>query len=93
MYNENSVIEKKVEFLKNQLETIQLDFRTNLKPSLIKYEYNALTKLNLENIQREIDYFLYRHQLKISVHISMSNQKLKLIGDTLVDEIVWEQIQ
>ena len=31
MYNQDSVIEKKVEFLKNQLETIQNDFRTNLK--------------------------------------------------------------
>lgn len=93
MYNQDSVIEKKVEFLKNQLETIQNDFRTNLKPTLIKYEYNALTRALLENIQREIDYFLERNELKISVYVSMLNGNLVVIGRTLVDELVWEQIQ
>lgn len=85
--------EKKIEFLKNQLETIQNDFRTNLKPTLIKYEYNSLTRALLENIQREIDYFLERNELKISVYVSMLNQNFVVIGRTLVDELVWEQIQ
>lgn len=93
MYNQDSVIENRVEFLKNQLETIQNDFRTNLKPILTKYKYNALTRALLENIQREIDYFLERNGLKISVYVSMLNQNLVVIGRTLVDELVWKQIQ
>jgi hypothetical protein len=93
MYNQDSVIKEKVKFLQNQLETIHDDFRTNLKPSLIKYEHNFLTRILLENIQKEIDWFLERNGLKISVYVSILNQNLVVIGRTLVDELVWEQIQ
>ena len=93
MFNQDSMIEKRVEFLKTQLDTIKTDFRTNLKPTLIKYEYNALTNALLENIQREIDYFLERNELRISVYVSVFNRNLVIIGRTLIDEIVWEGIQ
>lgn len=58
MYNPDSVIKGRIEFLKNQLETIREDFRTNLKPKLIKYEYSALTGALLKNIQSDINFFL-----------------------------------
>lgn len=93
MYNKDSVIEQRVEGLKNELERIQDDFRTNLKPTLIKYEYNLLTRVLLENIQREIDYFLERNGLKISVYVTVFNENLVVIGRTLVDELVWVSIQ
>lgn len=93
MSKQDCIIENRIEFLKNQLETIQNDFRSNLKPTLLKYEYNAFTHSLLENIQREIDVFLERNQLKISVYISIFNQNLVVLGSTLIDEIVWEQIQ
>jgi hypothetical protein len=92
-YNQESVIQHRIDYLKSQLETIQNDFRTNLKPSLIKYEYNKLNRTLLEDIQREIDYFLERNQLKISVYISVLNQNLIILGRELIDELIWEQIQ
>lgn len=93
MYNQDSIIEKRVDFLKTQLETIKNDFRTNLKPTLIKYEHSLLSNQLLENIQREIDHFLERNGLKISVYVSILNNNLVIIGRTLVDELIWEQIQ
>lgn len=87
------ITEKRLGFLKNQLETIQDDFRENLKPKLCKYEYNAITDELLYNIQREIDYFLERNNLKINVYLSVFNQNIIIVGRTLIDEIVWEAIQ
>jgi len=93
MYNQDSIIKERVGFLKNQLEIIQDDFKKKLKPSLLKYEYNLLTPNLIENIQREIDFFLSNHQLKISVYVSVLNRNIVVLGRTLIDEIVWEQIQ
>ena len=92
MYNNDSVIEKRVDSLKNQFETAQDDFQKNLKPSLIKYEYNILTKALLENIDTEIHSFLERNEIGISVYVTTLNDNLIILGNTLIDEIVWEQI-
>jgi hypothetical protein len=95
MYNQELIIEKKVEFLKNQVEKIQSDFRNNLKPILLRYECEMFTESVLEKIQRDIDCFLERNELNIfvGVYSDISNQRLCFIGRTLIDELVWEQIQ
>lgn len=93
MYNQDQIIENRIDFLKNQLETIQNDFRTNLKPKLNNYQYKSLTKMLLKNIQNDIDNFLERNDLRISVYVSVLNQNLIVVGLTLIDELVWENIQ
>jgi len=93
MYNQDSIIEERAKSLKSELEKIRDDFKTNLKPTLLKYEYSPLTHSLLEKIQREIDFFLSNHRLRISVYVSVLNQNLFITGRTLIDEIVWEQIQ
>ena len=90
---QESIIEDRIDFLKTQLETIRNDFRENLKPTLTKYEFSPLTRSLLEDIQIEINYFLKRNNLPISIYVSMLNERLVFLGRTLVDEIVWESIQ
>lgn len=92
MYNKDSVVKGRIEFLTNQLETIRDDFRTNLKPKLIKYEHSTLTKVLLENIQSDINFFLERNELKISVYVTILDQELVILGISLIDQLVWEQI-
>jgi hypothetical protein len=93
MYNQDLAIQHRIDSLKDQLETIQNDFRDNLKPVLLKYEYHKLTPALLKNIQGIINYFLERNQLKISVCVNLLNENLIIFGSTLIDELVWEQIQ
>ena len=83
----------RVKLLKDQLESIRGDFHKSLKPKLMSHQYKALTQAELESMQEEVNHFLARNQLNISVYVTTIYHDIVVIGRTLVDEIVWEGIQ
>ena len=93
MWNNQDEITERIEYLKTQLERIQKDFRNNLKPKLLSFGNQMITPNTLNIIQNEIYCFLDRNNLKINVEVLLNNQKIVVFGRTLIDELVWENIQ
>lgn len=90
---QDTYFENRIKSLRNDLEIIQNDFRSNLKPKLLKYEGAPLTRLAVETIQNDIYTFLEKHGLKINVRVSQFQGEIRLYGVNLIDNIVWEVIQ
>ena len=91
--NEEMFIDRKIEFLKTSLEDIREDFRVNLKPKLKEFEYTEFTHAKLEQIQNIIKRFINKNSINIKVCVYKYNDNIVIIGNTLIDEIVWEHIQ
>ena len=92
--NEEMFIDRKIEFLKTSLEDIREDFRVNLKPKLKEFEYTEFTVAKLEEIQNIINRFLNKNRIGIiNVSVYRYNDNIVIIGDTIIDEIVWQHIQ
>lgn len=93
MIDRDAIFQERVDFLKNQLQLIRTDFNENLKPKILSFECKPFTMSNIESIQREIDHFLERNELRISVYVHRLSDSLSIVGRTIIDELVWEQIQ
>ena len=52
-----------------------------------------LTYANLEQIQNIINRFLNKNSINIKVSVYKYNDNIVIIGNTLIDEIVWGHIQ
>lgn len=93
MYNNDLRIKEKIEGYKNQIDNIRNDFRQNLKPRLTELSQKQLIKDLLCTIQYDIDDFLIKNDIKISIYVSILDHQLIIIGSTLFDQIIWEIIQ
>ena len=93
MIDRDAIFQERVDFLKNQLQSIRTDFSINLKPKILSFECQPLTRLDTEIIQGEIDQFLERNKLRISVYAHLLSDRIVIVGRTIIDELVWEQIQ
>jgi hypothetical protein len=92
MHNNKEIVERRAEMFKSQLDKARDDYKNNLCPNLQSFELRPLTKVVLETIQREVNSFLERNELAITVYVEPFEEGIYLMGRTLIDEIVWINI-
>jgi len=86
-------VRDRVVFYKERIHEIRLDFRENLKPRFEGYVRMPLTQAIRNDIQSNIDTFLFKWDLDINVYVDQTEDGLVLMGVGLIDSIVWESIQ
>lgn len=93
MFDNDTIIAKRVDFLKHEFQKVYNDFQQNLKPKLLLFEHEPFSKQMLVEIQNEIDHFLHRNNLKISVYATSYKRSILILGETMIDNLVWESFQ
>jgi phage baseplate assembly protein W len=92
MYDEKTILENRLSMIVSEYEAIHQNFQSTLKPKLQSYLAKPLTVSVLNSIRSEITKFLRVHDLKIKVSVVKSDADVHIIGDTLIDHIVWNSI-
>lgn len=94
MYDQRMILERKIKSFEEELGEIQYDYKTNLKYKFSNYLLKPFTRVVIEEIQREIESFLERNNLNIKVYVYdlIGGQELYIVGNTLIDQLIWERI-
>lgn len=94
MLDTRSILERKIKSFEEELGEIRYDYKTNLKYMFYNYLFKPFTKVVKEEIQREIESFLERNNLniKVCVYELIDGQELYIVGNTLIDQLIWERI-
>ena len=87
-----AIIEK-AKRLNKEIEKCKYDFKYGLLPKLESMICEPLTKALIEECKNLVNEFLERNNLDISVNVTIKDQCLVMMGNGLMDEIVWRYIQ
>ncbi len=92
MEDKNIYIKEKIDFLTENYQELKTKF-IPLKKQLDKsFSFISFTHNTIHNCQTLIDRFLFENNLNIKVDVVLYEQRLICIGQTIIDEIVWESL-
>lgn len=94
MHDQRIILERKIKSFEEELGEIQYDYRTNLRCKFSNYLLKPFTRALKEEIQRDIESFLERNNLNITLYVYdlIDGETICIVGNTLIDQLIWEKI-